>query len=83
MIKKDNPRAKFIFALRDPIARAWSDYRFNFDCRSWVRCAPSLPSILPPSLLPPSLASPGDLSYSPGFSPSLSPSLTSIPSSPP
>jgi hypothetical protein len=33
LIKKDNPRAKFIFALRDPVARAWSDYRFNYKGR--------------------------------------------------
>ena len=30
LIQKDNPHAKFLFALRDPVARAWSDYRFNY-----------------------------------------------------
>jgi len=29
LILKDNPRAKFLFSLRDPVLRAWSDYRFQ------------------------------------------------------
>ncbi|CAN0035859.1 unnamed protein product [Scytosiphon promiscuus] len=27
-IRADNPHAKIVFALRDPVARAWSDFRF-------------------------------------------------------
>ena len=30
LIYKDNPDAKFIFALRNPIDRAFSDYKFNY-----------------------------------------------------
>ncbi|CAM9711367.1 unnamed protein product, partial [Phaeothamnion confervicola] len=29
-IRQDNPNAKAVFALRDPVERAWSDYRFMF-----------------------------------------------------
>jgi len=30
LILKDNPDARIIFTLRDPVARAWSDFRFNY-----------------------------------------------------
>jgi hypothetical protein len=30
LIKSENPGARIIFTLRDPVARAWSDYRFNY-----------------------------------------------------
>lgn len=31
LIKADNPHAKIVFALRNPVERAWSDYRFLWD----------------------------------------------------
>jgi hypothetical protein len=39
MIKRDNPYGKALFALRDPVDRAWSDYRFL----SWLGSAYSGP----------------------------------------
>lgn len=30
LIKKDNPRAKIVFAVRNPVDRLWSDYNFQF-----------------------------------------------------
>jgi len=28
-IKLDNPHPKVVFALRDPVERSWSDYKFQ------------------------------------------------------
>ena len=31
LLQADNPHAKAVFALRNPVERAWSDFRFMLD----------------------------------------------------
>ncbi|CAB1100726.1 unnamed protein product [Ectocarpus sp. CCAP 1310/34] len=40
-ILADNPHAKIVFALRDPVARAWSDFRFLWNVYSRTNGFPS------------------------------------------
>ncbi|CAM9551228.1 unnamed protein product [Ectocarpus fasciculatus] len=41
-ILADNPHAKIVFALRDPVARAWSDFRFLWNVYSRTNGFPSV-----------------------------------------
>ena len=52
-IKLDNPHPKIVFALRDPVERAISDYRFNLRDYKGLVCGgfiayPFLPRYPPP-----------------------------------